>query len=143
MRASRSLSVAVDNVRWGVRGGLFFGLAYSAIALVLYALRGRESFEANGVTLGSLVAAYVLGALAAGIVVGLLRPLLRWQLGAMAVGVAAAVPACVGIGLARFGAFSGWSGADMGTVVVMGVMFGMLFGNQYWNNHSRRDSEIE
>jgi hypothetical protein len=76
----------LKNLRWGLGAGLFFACFFSAWVAVVYLFRGSAPFEARSVTLLSTVARYFGGGLLAGAIVGLLRSLTRWRLGAMAVG---------------------------------------------------------
>jgi hypothetical protein len=55
--------------------------------------RGSATFERFGTTLWRLVPAYYCGALAAGIVVGMLGGLVRGKFGGMIVGICAGAPA--------------------------------------------------
>jgi hypothetical protein len=123
-------AVNATNLRWGMMRGLFFGIFYSVFALIVYLFRGADAFNAYGLTLGSLVAAYALGGLISGAVVGALRPLTRWYAGHIVIGVAATIPAMLGVGLAMYGAFSRWTSEDVGSVVMAIVVLGPLFGHQ-------------
>jgi hypothetical protein len=84
-RPRRSLA---GDLRWGVLWGAGMAAAFSMIALVIAGiamLAGGEGFP-----IGWIVAAYWAGGLVAGAVAGLGRPLGRWPLGSMLVGMPAA-----------------------------------------------------
>lgn len=57
-------------------------------------------------------------------------------------GIAAAVPASIGIGLARYGAFAQSSGTDTGSVVILGAILGMVSGNQYWKANCAESQKL-
>lgn len=87
---------------WGLAlGGIGAG-TYSAIALILYVLSAREpGVEAPaGPRLSAMVAAYFAGLLSAGLLAGILRPLARWPLGAMGLGILGGWFAYTAIGIA-------------------------------------------
>lgn len=85
------------NLLWGVRWGLAFGSVYAVWAGVLFVFRGAAPFQSHEVTVWEAVAVYLVGGVAAGGLMGLLRPLVRWWIGAMLVGMIASVPILLGI----------------------------------------------
>lgn len=93
-RKERGNNVSVEwhNLLWGVRYGCIFAACYCAIALVIFAVGGEQSYRSYGVTFGQTIALYITGGLLGGAVVGLLRPLTKTWLGAAFVGVVAAIP---------------------------------------------------
>ena len=79
-----------DSVQEGVRTGLFMALGIAAIAAVILTVRaiaGYKTQEFGLVTILLLFAGYLLGGILAGATAGLLRPLVRWPLGTMLVGI--------------------------------------------------------
>ena len=129
--AAERRSVAAD-VRWGVGAGLWFAAAYSVLAAAIFAARGSAPLAGAGLTLPGVVAAYFAGGAAGGALVGLGRPLLRWQVGAMLVGVLAAGPLALAL-LHALGARP--SRADLGPAggaALAALIWGVMFGNMYW-----------
>ena len=123
-------TVSVANLKWGILRGLFLGSVYSAYVLLVYLIRGADAFSALGLTLGTLVAAYLGGGVVSGAVVGALRPLTKSHAGCIFVGTVAAVPTFLGVGLAMYGAFSQWTADDAGSVILAIAILGPLFGHQ-------------
>ena len=120
------------DLRWGIGWGLFAGFFYSLVALAIYAFQGSRPFGSRGITFASTVAVYFFGGLTAGSIVGLLRPLTRLRVGAMAVGIVAAIPACMAGVFILYGPIAQW-GAREGFVVVAGsLLFGALGGWEFW-----------
>ena len=60
--------------------------AFSVYVLLLTLLRGSARFETYGMTTWGIIATYYGAGLAVGALVGVLRPLTRWALGAVMVG---------------------------------------------------------
>lgn len=127
------MSVA-RNLRWGIGYGLLFASFYSLFVLMLYTFRGDEPFRANEISAPVAVVAYFFGGVAGGAIVGLLRPLTKWRIGAMFVGVAAAVPLFLGLGLAMYGPVSNWGENETFGLVATAVILGSLGGYDTWES---------
>jgi len=82
-----------DRLRWAFGWTYAFATFYSAYALLLGLLRGAASFSSYGLSTWGIIAAYWLGATAAGLILGICKPLIRFRVGAFLVGtlVASAV----------------------------------------------------
>jgi NhaP-type Na+/H+ or K+/H+ antiporter len=80
------------NIVLGAVLGLAMALGFTVIALVIYRLRGPETFERLGTSLSQTIALYVIGGIIGGGLFGLLLPLTTYRWGASLVGVCAAVP---------------------------------------------------
>jgi hypothetical protein len=99
-RFERIAHHTLGNVRWGVTWGLRLALLFSAwVAFLMLAnrsliLRVSGVHPVNGL---QVIGIYVGGGIGGGIVVGLLRPLSRWALGAALLGLLAALPFAVGL----------------------------------------------
>jgi hypothetical protein len=74
------------NVGWGLRGGLLVAAVFSGWAAVVYVISSGGSFEERGISLPEIVSAYAAAGVAAGLLVGMLRPLTRTRAGAYFVG---------------------------------------------------------
>lgn len=126
------------NLRWGVIAGLFFACFYSLFVTGLYLLRGSAPFEANETTYGQVVLSYFGTGIVAGALVGLLRPLLRWRLGAVVVGVVAAFAVFVGISLVDQGGFSQWDAGTWRMCAVLAVLLGAPCALIRWHRSRAR-----
>lgn len=91
----------IGSVLWGMACGAGLALVYSLIALVIaiISLAGDQSLFAK-FAIFYIVAAYWVGGILGGGVVGLLRPIARWPLGTMLIGIPAAIAIYAAVGTA-------------------------------------------
>lgn len=115
------------NITDGVKIGLVFSIAFSLIAIALFALSHGTVLDGSPFTLVRVIAAYVVGGVASGAVFGLLRPLARWTIGAAILGMIVMVPAYAGMRFAIQG-FAPWSTSDTSEVLVLSSLIGGLSG---------------
>jgi hypothetical protein len=114
----------------GGKGGLFFGVGYSVLALILFVLRGPTLFEAQGVGLIELILLYLAGGVIAGAICGWLEPLTGSLFGRILVGIIAAIPFAFLLGLTVLppeDVQEGLVPVALGCAVLWGVMGGTLF----------------
>lgn len=119
------------NLRWGALWGLLFGVIYVVILMILFVLQGPALFRGYDTTFGAVAALYLAGGVASGMVVGILRPLLKWRWGAALAGIFAAIP----IGLAaEFMLMDAavWSTKDTWVVIIFAVALGAPVGWMFW-----------
>lgn len=116
--------------------GVFFGVAlatfYSAFVLILFMIRGDSAFEANDITLLGTISAYYFGGIVGGVIVGLLLPLATWRWGSVIVGVVAAVPVFLGIGIAMYGGPGSRGPNDRFGLVTAAILLGGFGGYAFW-----------
>ena len=119
-----------------VRLGMFYGTGMATLntifVLLRYSSSGPGLFERNGVSIGGIVAAYYVGGILGGAVVGLLWQFLRSRLGATVTGMAAAFPGMTAITLASRGPFSQWNTTDWWGCLFGAVLIGGLTANFVW-----------
>ena len=84
------------DIRWGVANGALFAAVLSGLVAIVRAPSG----ELTGSRLWLVIATYFASGISAGLVVGILRPWTRRRIGAVLVGIVAAVPVGIAIGLA-------------------------------------------
>ena len=77
----------IRKVIWGVRYGLAFAALFMAWAVFVRIVGGADAFGEKGTTLLTVLALYLFGGVAAGGIVGLLRPIARWRIGSAIVGI--------------------------------------------------------
>jgi hypothetical protein len=82
--------------------------------------RGRTG---DAYHVGTIMLAYLGGSIVAGGLLGALRPLLRWPLGAALLGVIAAFPLAAAFAVSRIG-FVAWTRVETISIVVFAFGFG-------------------
>jgi len=117
----------LKNLRWGVFWGACGAVFYGAYAVLLYLFAGAQAFSSKGATLGGTLGAYALGGVGAGVVLGLLRPLVRWWWGAALVGFFCAIPVWLG-GLLAIQSFTPPSRDDLYMVLILSGISGPVCG---------------
>jgi hypothetical protein len=80
-------------MRIGVKVGLMFAAAFSIIATSSYILVGNTAFVARfKVGFPTVLACYLIGGLAGGLIIGLFRPLRSTAIGSFFIGTVSSVP---------------------------------------------------
>lgn len=121
------------DVLWGAREGLWYGIAFSGIAIIQLLVGGERVFRANDTTFLAVVAAYLLGGAAAGALVGLLRNWTSSKVGKLLTSTLAAVPIYLAIRIAIRG-FSSWETGDTLGLIVLPVCWGMIGTIVFWRD---------
>jgi hypothetical protein len=125
------------NVRSGALTGLIGGGLLAAWATVVFVLHGGAPFERGHLTYGSTIALYLSGGTVSGAIVGALKPLSRYDIGVPVVGIAAALPALVGLRIAREG-ISDWSAFDIAFIGFGTLLFGLCGALVYLSSRDAR-----
>ena len=94
---------ALERARNGALYGVLFSLVYDVYAVGLFVMSGAEPFKRDGITIGIAIAAYTVGGIVAGSIVGALLPLSRSRIGAAFVYTIAAFFVWISIGSASDG----------------------------------------
>jgi hypothetical protein len=127
-------SSLLGNLAWGVKGGVAFAIASVAWVGVLVVINGSVVLQPRHgppVNAWLVILAYLAGGIVAGAVVGLLRPAVRWRLGAALVGMVAAVPVFAGIRFLVDG-LTPWARGDSAVLAFCVVVGGGLAGVVIW-----------
>lgn len=127
-----------SDIRWGIRVGLSFAALFSAWVLVLYTTQGPGAFERLGVTVWGAVLTYLTGGVVAGAIVGALRPLAKTRVGAMAVGVLAALPVAAAACYLLYGAPLHWKRSVVIACGIYAVFIGLVCGSWFWSRFVAR-----
>jgi hypothetical protein len=118
---------------WGVRAGLIVAAVYSAVALLIYAVRGPTPFEHNGTSLLPVIGVYFIGGISGGAVIGICRDLLRERRTAIPVAIFAAIPAAAGVTVLVSDNLNGWTGKQWFVTIVLALFIGIggvqIFGS--------------
>ena len=122
--------ILARRILWGVRSGVVFGLAFSALALVIRLLGGEGPFEVHHTSFAKMIASYLLGGISAGVIVGALRPLTKSKPGAAVVGFFAAIPIGMLVRLAMLGN-EPWEPRDTIVTLLVCIALGAPVGVMY------------
>jgi hypothetical protein len=122
----------LSNLAWGLKWGLWFALFFSLVACLMAALTGGEILERQGLSLPATIAFYVGGGCLGGAVVGLLRPLTAWKLGASLVGIVTMVPISLILGSLLYGPLDQWDLNSRMGMAMFSVLLGGLGGHTLW-----------
>ena len=122
MTSSLSSNTLLTNVRWGLWFGLWYAVIYSVFVIGMAILRGSTQYPEHGLNTWTIVATYFALGFGGGVTIGLLRPLLRWGLGAALVGFVMGTILFIGIGVAQ----DGWSRTVLNEGLILGALSGPL-----------------
>lgn len=117
-----------NNLIWGAGWGVFLGVLYCFFALFVLMLKGFP----NGPVL-AVLGIYLGGGLFGGVIVGVLRPWIRTQVRAMAVGVVICMPIGVGFLYLMDGPISSWGEAQVFSLIVGSLFLGLMGGKIFWD----------
>jgi MFS family permease len=112
--------------------GLGGGAVFTIWVTILFAFRGTEPFDKQGITLASVVLFYLLGGATGGLIAGALWPLTRWRAGAYLVGVLVAFVVATGLMYSLEGDPLRWNIAAVLTILTMTVIYGLYIGYHIW-----------
>jgi len=130
-------SCPATTIGSGARTGLIAGGLLAAWATVVFVLHGNAPFESRHLTYARTVAVYLAGGIISDAIVGALKPLARYDIGVPVVGIAAALPALVGLRIAREGV-SGWSAFDIEFIGFGALLFGLCGALVYLSGRDAR-----
>jgi O-antigen/teichoic acid export membrane protein len=120
------------DLLWGLKWGFWFALFFSFVAVAMTLFTGGEIIERQRISLTASIAIYVFGGFSGGIVLGLLRPLTKYRIGAALVGIVVMTPASILLGLTLFGPPHDWSRDMTVTVILLPMVLGGPGGYLYW-----------
>ena len=137
---TRPRGLAAD-LSWGIFWGLLFSAMFLLLLVVLYVVQGPRMFSDHDTTFGQVALLYVLGGLGGGLIVGFLRPLLRWRWGATLVGALVAVPIGAGV-LLMSGDGGPWTGGDTVVTIIFALSLGAPVGWMYWGMFRKEPNSV-
>ena len=110
---------------------------YSLWVVGVRIVSGPAPFQEVGASLPAVIGAYYFGGLIGGLLFDGLRPLSRFYLGAVAIGVLVASLVFMGITMASEGVPTTWTAQDWQDCLVLGTIFGVILSSVIWF-HSKR-----
>ena len=132
-----TLNALSSNLLWGLLSGLGAAVFFSLIAAVLYALASFRDISGGGVPLSTVIASYLLAGAVGGIVLGLLKPIVRRWWGAALAGTAIAFVLAFAIEVSSNGWITHWPADAFETMVSYALIFGPVGGVYVWNDRMR------
>ena len=127
---TKSKSPVIANLRWALKGAYSVAAVYCVWVLGVYFIRGDEPFRQIGVSFLNVELFYLAAAGAAGTVVGLLRPMTRWTIGAYFVGYTAGLILSASATLLLSGNPAHWGYRELFVICVAGVIGGSVIGRR-------------
>lgn len=121
-----------SNVFWCMIYGLGGGVALTVLVTVLFLFGGTEPFDKQGVSFAAVVAFYLVGGAAGGLVAGILWPLTKWRAGAYLVGLLVALIVSIGLMYVLAGNPLNWDIGVIITILIMTAIYGLYTGYQLW-----------
>ena len=118
------------DLRWALKRAYSFAAVYCVWVLGLYVVAGEEPFRKLGAPFWAVELFYLAAAGLVGIVVGLLRPLIRRTVGAYFVGVLAGVIIISGGELLLAGNPMSWDLGEWIPIGLFGPIAGFIIGGE-------------
>lgn len=128
------LNTLFRNIAWGVMWGMVGALGFMLFSLARHVFQGEAPFKVYSLTFRGAIAMYLVEGLLTGVLVGLLRPLAQYFIGAMVLGFSIAFTVYGVAGWAMEGPMSNWDSVSWGALVLVTVIGGILVGNEIWKN---------
>ena len=115
-----------------LRTGMSFGLAmaslYCLYVIGLYAFAGEGPFAKIGISPVGIIAVYVSGGLACGLLYAALHPFASSFVGAMLLGIPCGIAVVLGVAIAMEGLPTTWTGDEWENVLILGTLLGAICG---------------
>ncbi len=120
------------DIRWGVMVGAGMAGFFSAFACVMFAIRGPRLVAVYHLSLGGFIGFYFLAGILGGFLVGVLKPIAKWHLGAVALGAIAFTPAYFGAALVLEGNPASWGGSQWFLTLILPLVVGGFAGDKVY-----------
>jgi hypothetical protein len=134
-RATGLIVRLLRNLQWGLVLGTLVGGGFCLIGVALFVVRGPRFLDPFGIAFGTVMLLYLAGGAGIGIIVGFARPLTRWRLGAIVVGIVGGVLAYGAAGVAMYGWIAMLRRDSWIPVLIIGVGAGGFLGNALWERY--------
>lgn len=117
---------------WAILGAII-ACFYVIYVVGLYLVSGSGPFDRAGVTLPSLVVAYLVSGTIGGAIIGLLRPLASSFGGLLAVAILTGFVAVCGVEVAMYGFISRWHQREWVQAIASAVLLGTMTSVFLWS----------
>jgi hypothetical protein len=119
------------NLRWAFAWTFIFATGYSILVLIHSAIRGSTYWPAYHLSTWEIIGLYYAAAVVNGLLLGLLRPLLKWRIGAFVLGTMAGSVIYGAFGLAMVG----WNQPVAWIALILGVVIGGILGIVWYDEN--------
>ena len=127
-----------ERVLKGAGEAFGMAVAYILLGLLLWVVRGRSLRQLPADTFSVMLSVYVVGALVAGALIGLVQPLLTTLPRILVAHTLAAVPFAMGINALFFQSPELAHRDPTGRVLLIALFLGTIFGTAYWKQDWER-----
>lgn len=132
-----TIRALILNLKWGLRWGLTMAVGFTAIGVVATILASFDQTPRNDPSLASLVGFYFLAGACGGLVLGLLRPIAKYRVGAMVLGTAVVATSLALLDY-MYVATDGWKLVDTILVAFVSLVCGPIATLMIWRIRSRK-----
>lgn len=116
------------DILWALSWTVSCGIAAILLASLTYAAAGSQPFARAGVTYPRMLAFYVVGSVAFGVLLGLLRPFTSQWWGRSVVGTVIASVGLLGLHLVGNPNIRAWDGRHWQSVIIPSILAGPVCG---------------
>ena len=114
----------LKDLRWGVAWGLAYAVAFCLIAAIIALANGSTYLGKDNLSLAQVSSLYLIGGLIAGALVGALRKYTDHALGAMMVGLVAAIAVLMVFQISSEGSPAKWRTGDWFDIFIGSLLVG-------------------
>jgi hypothetical protein len=126
------------DLKWGVSWGVWFAAGYSLLASALFFLEGTLLGQASRFSFPAVISLYIAMGVIGGLIVGLLRPVARRRIGAIALGVLVGVVVYFFAGITTIGIQEFLSLPGVVSTLVIGSVIGGACGYNSWSPEGKK-----
>jgi len=128
----------LKNLKWGLRWGLTIAVGFTAIGLIGSIGGLIDPTAKTGPSIVSLVGFYFLAGVCGGLLLGLLRPITKYKVGAMFVGTAVFALCLALLDYIYYAATDGWKPVDTLLIALVSILCGPVGTWMIWHVRARR-----
>jgi len=128
-----------ENIRWGAKWGLYAAGFFGTWATLVRLASGSRPFDEAGLTYSATIAAYVAFGLLGGMLLVVLRPFTKSQIGSALVGWILAAVVYSGFATLMGRPPWGWSIFMLAVVLLVSLFVGATGGVAHWKRNQRRN----
>src|ERR1700680_491740 len=131
----------LKNLKWGFRWGITMAVGFTAIGLIGSIGGLIDPTTKTEPSLVSLVGFYFIAGACGGLLLGLLRPITKYKVGAMFVGTAV-IAICLALLDYIYVATDGWKPVDTILVAFVSLLCGPVATWMIWHVRARKEGRL-